>query len=279
MAPVWGPFFIMTCTNPIRLGEGFVVPCGKCMACRVKRTQEWATRLLHESTYYKENTFLTLTYNDEYLPGDMSLRKEEVQLFMKRLRKRIEPDLIKFYAAGEYGEENKRPHYHFILFGIGLKKKDVMEKAWSKGFIYVEEVNAMTCRYVTAYVQKKLSGPMARKEYGDKQPPFQLASRGLGKRWAVDNLEYLNKYKGITVKGKRVGIPRYYTKVVDIELGKLPQFYADGMIDDQANNDALARREFMDEKMPELEQWKLVRAKRAQDELTLLQKVDRKKRK
>ena len=142
----------MTCTNPIRLGEGFVVPCGKCMACRVKRTQEWATRLLHESTYYKENTFLTLTYNDEYLPGDMSLRKEEVQLFMKRLRKRIEPDLIKFYAAGEYGEKNKRPHYHLILFGIGLKKKDVMEKAWSKGFIYVEEVNAMTCRYVTAYV-------------------------------------------------------------------------------------------------------------------------------
>ena len=54
-----------------------VVPCGKCMACRVKRTMEWSVRILDEASYYKANTFLTLTYNDENLPKDGSLSKEE----------------------------------------------------------------------------------------------------------------------------------------------------------------------------------------------------------
>lgn len=269
----------MTCTHPIRLGEGFIVPCGKCMECRVKRTQEWATRILHEASYYKTNTFLTLTYNDEYLPKEGSLSIEEVQLYVKRLRSRLGERQIKYYAAGEYGDENKRPHYHLILMNVGMKKDfEVMDKAWSKGFIYVRPVTAETVRYVTAYVQKKLSGPKAKEEYGGKQPPFNVMSKSIGKRWAMENIEYLNKYKGITVKGKKVGIPRYYTKVVEIDLGKL-DFYGDGMIPDEINDKALRRRDWMDGKMPVTEQWKLDQAKRRQDELTLEQKVSRKKRK
>ena len=120
----------MTCTHPIRLGEGFIVPCGKCMACRVKRTQEWATRILHEASYYKANTFLTLTYSDDYLPDDGSLSIEEVQLYVKRLRARMNGREIKYYAAGEYGDENKRPHYHLIVMNVGMKKDfDVMDKS------------------------------------------------------------------------------------------------------------------------------------------------------
>ena len=73
----------MTCTHPIKMGTGMVVPCGKCMACRVKRTMEWSVRILDEASYYKTNTFLTLTYNDENLPKDGSLSKEEVQKYLK----------------------------------------------------------------------------------------------------------------------------------------------------------------------------------------------------
>ena len=36
-----------------------------------------------EASYYKTNTFLTLTYNDENLPKDGSLSKEEVQKYLK----------------------------------------------------------------------------------------------------------------------------------------------------------------------------------------------------
>ena len=269
----------MQCTHPIRLGEGFVVPCGKCMGCRIKRTEEWAIRILDEASYYKTSTFLTLTYSDEYLPEDGSLRKEELVLYIKRLRSRLDGREIKYYAAGEYGEKNGRPHYHLILMNVGMKKDfEVMDKAWSKGHIYVRPVVAETVRYVTAYVQKKLSGPKAKEEYGEKQAPFNIMSKGIGKRWALENIDYLNKYKGITVKGKNVGIPRYYTKVAPIDLGKL-EYYGDGMIPDELNDKVLRRRSARNERMPELEQWKLIRDKRKQDELTMEEKVSRKRRK
>jgi len=249
------------------------------MACRVKRTQEWATRILDEAQYYESKCFLTVTYNDDYLPEDGSLRKEEVQLYLKRLRSRLGGRKIVYYAAGEYGDENKRPHYHFILLGVAMKKDyDVMEKAWSKGYIYVRPVTAETVRYVTAYVQKKLSGAKAKEEYGDKLPPFNLMSKSIGKRWAVENKDYLNSYKCITIKGKRVGIPRYYTKVVELDLGKL-EYYGDGMIADELNDKVIRRSDNRDARMPRTEQWRLVQAQRKQDELTLETKVSRKVRK
>ena len=107
------PFLIMTCTHPIKMGTGMVVPCGKCMACRVKRTMEWSVRILDEASYYKTNTFLTLTYNDENLPKDGSLSKEEVQKYLKRLRERLDGREIKFYAAGEYGERKRKAALSF----------------------------------------------------------------------------------------------------------------------------------------------------------------------
>lgn len=255
------------------------MPCGKCMGCRIQRTQEWATRILHEASYYKVNTFLTLTYNDEYLPHDGSLSIEEMQLYIKRLRSRLNGREIKYYAAGEYGDENGRPHYHLIVMNVGMRKDfELMDKAWSKGFIYVRPVTAESVRYVTAYVQKKLSGPKAREVYGGKQPPFNVMSKSIGKRWAQDHQEYLNKYKGLTVKGRPVGLPRYYTKVVEIDLGKL-EYYGDGMIVDEINDKVIRRRENRDNKISALDQWELVQAKRLQDQLTLEQKVSRKVRK
>ena len=65
---------------------------------------------------------------------------------------------------------------------------------------------------------------------------------------------------------------------VELDLGKL-EFYGDGMIVDEINDKALRRRDDLDRKLPPLDQWKLAQAKRVQDELTLEQKVSRKKRK
>ena len=49
---------------------------------------------------HKENCFVTLTYNDDNLPPDLSLDKRAFQLFMKRLRKRVKVP-IRFFACGE----------------------------------------------------------------------------------------------------------------------------------------------------------------------------------
>ena len=86
--------------------------------CRIALSREWATRVLHESDYWDHSCFTTLTYNNEHLPKDGSLHKDELQKFFKRLRKYLGDRKMKYFACGEYGDEGHRPHYHAILFGI-----------------------------------------------------------------------------------------------------------------------------------------------------------------
>ena len=81
--------------------EWLDVPCGHCLACRIARTREWTVRLLHESEFWEDTSFITLTYDDEHVPvtyyaedefgsarGGFTLRSRDLQLFMKRLRKK-----------------------------------------------------------------------------------------------------------------------------------------------------------------------------------------------
>ena len=61
----------MVCFSPVYIANVGEVGCGKCRACRVSRTREWAVRLLHEQTGWEKAVFLTLTYREEDLPGDL----------------------------------------------------------------------------------------------------------------------------------------------------------------------------------------------------------------
>lgn len=120
----------MQCTKPVFLArEGLNVPCGKCMACRIARSREWTTRLIHELSYWDKASFVTLTYDNEHLPSDNSLSVRHWQLFMKRLRKQVEPLKIKYFASGEYGDKFGRPHYHAIIFGLDfIRDAEVIRK-------------------------------------------------------------------------------------------------------------------------------------------------------
>lgn len=55
-----------------------------------------------------------------HLFGDVPyLRKHDLQLFFKRLRKNLSyygEEKIRYFACGEYGPVHFRPHYHFLLF-------------------------------------------------------------------------------------------------------------------------------------------------------------------
>lgn len=113
----------------------YELPCGHCVGCREDQAREWSNRLLMEYQYNKDAWFLTLTYSkwyEDHLKRDgvdlatgeykkwLSLDKRDLQLFMKRLRKRFSDQKLRFYAAGEYGEKNERPHFHLIIFGLKL---------------------------------------------------------------------------------------------------------------------------------------------------------------
>ena len=123
----------MQCINPVRITkgldvtrfpDGLLVGCGKCVMCRIAKRREWTLRLIHESVYWEDSVFLTLTYSDDYLPKNGSLDKRQLQLFIKRLRKSLNGRSIKYFACGEYGDNTERPHYHLIIFGISLCQED-----------------------------------------------------------------------------------------------------------------------------------------------------------
>lgn len=97
--------FSLNCANPIYVKKtGILVPCGKCLKCRSKYRLQWQLRLQHElDSYNGVAMFLTLTYDEKYLPYNNSLDKRDVQLFIKRLRKYYSDINIKYFAVGEYG--------------------------------------------------------------------------------------------------------------------------------------------------------------------------------
>lgn len=198
--------------------EWLDVPCGHCLACRIARTREWTVRLLHESEFWDDTLFVTLTYDDEHLPPNRSLVPRDLTLFFKRLRKDLGKRLIKYYACGEYGDTFGRPHYHSIIFGLSPKDIKLIDDNWSQGFVKIGTVTYDSCRYVAGYVQKKLYGK-ASKEYEEKGivAPFSRMSKGIG-------LSYIDKYwnklydmNTVTVRGVPMGLPRYYQKKLDYD--------------------------------------------------------------
>lgn len=225
----------MTCTSPfiIKRKDGLrnEVPCGSCPSCRIARAREWATRCMHEKSTTAHSTFATLTYDDANLPEGGTLDKEQLQLFFKRLRKAIEPNRIRYYSCGEYGERNHRPHYHMLIFGMhpchcrstnqatdpctcGTRK--ILTQAWGLGAVgRCGTVTYDSARYCADYIGKQLIGE-DKDFYKNKQRPFALMSLGLGRDFLIQNAQQLTEQRGCTIHGAQVGLPRYYAKKLGI---------------------------------------------------------------
>lgn len=119
------------------------VPCGKCRECIDNIRNGYVLRLLNEFKNCTGSTFYyTLTYDEHNLPvysGFPCFNKKQVQNFIKRFRKLFDCNL-KYFLVSEYGDENKRPHYHLIVFlpvkisSVDFKRK--LQKAWYFGSVY-----------------------------------------------------------------------------------------------------------------------------------------------
>lgn len=92
------------------------IPCGQCLDCKLSHAREWSTRIQMEASKYKNNCFVTLTYNGENLPmskrivsvndetGETiidrngpfnSLYINDLQNFIKKLREYLFRDEVK----------------------------------------------------------------------------------------------------------------------------------------------------------------------------------------
>lgn len=210
----------MMCIHPGKYGA-----CGKCRACRINAQREKKVRICHEAENWRDKCFLTLTYDPEK-HDDQNLVKKDLQDFLKRLRRFIEPDKIKYFASGEYGEsERHHAHYHLIIFGLNMYDKRVFSehhhnlardiwyvkcKAWDKGFVSVAPFNEARANYVAKYVIDKLNGREADKWYHGRTPEFCLTSQGLGLSWLKEHAPLLKEEGFIRQGKKRVPLPRYY---------------------------------------------------------------------
>lgn len=175
--------------------------CGQCVPCRINRRRTWAARMMWESKLSKVNSFATLTYSEEMLPGP-SLVPRDLQLWLKRLRYAIEPDRFRFFAVGEYGDISERPHFHVALFGFppcvfGRSRFpksgnggccpfcDVIRDTWSFGHVVLGTLTFESANYIAQYVTKKMTKADDERLSG-RHPEFSRMSmrQGIGAGYA-----------------------------------------------------------------------------------------------
>lgn len=210
------------------------LPCGRCIGCRLERSRQWAVRCMHEASLYERNCFVTLTYSDDSVT---SLDYRDFQLFMKRVRGWFSPVRVRFYMAGEYGEDFSRPHFHALLFNCDFPDKlywskspsgedqyrsAILERLWPQGFSTIGAVTFRSAAYVARYVQKKVMGQGASVHYSDadgviRTPEFNRMSLdpGIGAGWLAKFNMDVSREGLVVVDGVEVPIPRYYVKVLE----------------------------------------------------------------
>lgn len=124
--------------------------------------------MMLEAAQHSDNAFATLTYSEENLPHDLSVRPAEISGFIKRLRAR--GVRVRYFAAGEYGDDSFRPHYHAALFGLPTcdwgttRKKDsccpqctLIHETWGLGQIMLGTLSPESMAYVAGYINKKMT--------------------------------------------------------------------------------------------------------------------------
>ena len=208
------------------------VPCGSCLGCRQAKARDWALRSCMELDSLGKGLFITLTFDPQHCPLEVS--KRDVQLFMKRLRKCFEGRTVRFLACGEYGGQTGRPHYHLIVFGLGLDdlpgsflvrsgslsealySSPTISHLWPYGFNSVAECTFNNCLYVARYGVKNLTS---------RKVGFLLMSRrpGLGVPWIKANADKVVGNRFVYV-GRRSGLLNNYLKSLILDESEFERF-------------------------------------------------------
>lgn len=233
----------INCLSPKRInhrttGEPIIVGCGKCVCCTTLRSMQLTTKCKLESQCNKYTYFITLTYNNEFIPrcsletvqgskglstyvvstceripdefglilnevdyryvqcrqliekcnlGDSSIGYvsiKDAQLFIKRLRKRIKNETIRYFICGEYGPKTLRPHLHALVWFNDEQTAENLEnyvnQSWKFGFTDVSEVQKDCSSYVASYLNNYCSLPKVYQSGRCK--PFSLHSQFLGEK-------------------------------------------------------------------------------------------------
>lgn len=195
------------------------LPCGHCLNCISNKRKEWAIRCCLEAQEYKDNCFVTLTYDPKVYDGEF--HRDHIKKFLRYMRE-VLGYKIRYYGCAERGDEG-RCHYHIILFGYWPKDvryysksksgftqftSEELSKAWSFGFVTVQDFHPSQAAYVAGYVLKKL-------DTGKDFFHFQSTRPGIGQAYVLKNAESLYSEDELVLNfgSHRFGVPRYFDKV------------------------------------------------------------------
>lgn len=243
--PVFSPKFAYVDLPPHE--RMLKLPCNQCIGCRLERSRQWAMRCVFEASLYAENSFVTLTYDDDHLPKDLSLDRSAWPEFMKRLRYYLDKEgkSVRYFHAGEYGETLGRPHYHGLLFGYDFPDKYLwtirngnrlfrspfLEKVWPFGFSSVGSATFESAAYVARYCLKKITGDVAEDYYtfvdlntGEvftREPEYATMSRrpGIAKEWYEQYKSDVYPFDRVVIRGDLfLKPPRYFDHLYQLEF-------------------------------------------------------------
>lgn len=221
----------------MRASEGYIdfprsVPCGTCDGCRTTKAKEWATRCMHEYQTSGGGSWLTLTYDDQKTNPGSSLDYDHLKHFIMRLRKALPGQRVSYYAAGEYGEQNERPHFHMCLFGFWpsdafayppitdrtLYRSAFLDQKWTHGNVKVGRITMASASYTAQYTLKKVYGALAAEHYKGRTPeqPRMSLKPAIGRTWFLQNWRTCLDDKIATPDGGTVPLPRYYLKLLEV---------------------------------------------------------------
>ena len=227
------PISLTNAPHVLKNGHAYLVdpidvPCGTCVQCRMERAKEWKIRNCLELQHHKVAWFLTLTYDDAHLPidenGQPFLKRRDIQLFLKRLRKFGK---IRYFGCGEYGDNTARPHYHLLIYGMDFPltcvrfngyTSPVLEKTWKLGSHLLEPVSPGSIAYVCGYVEKKQKVDLD--SYPVRPFVFMSTKPGIGMEYFENHKEDLEKsFKVYGIFGnERVSaakVPRAFKKKLE----------------------------------------------------------------
>ena len=207
----------------------YVLDCGVCIDCRLRRKRDWAIRACCESQMHERGCIVTLTYAED--PG--SLIRRDTQIFFKNLRNAGYK--FRYFGCGEYGEKLSRPHYHICLFGIDFLedrypwrrkgpreyyRSKNLESAWRHGFAEIGKLSVEGAMYCAEYVTKKIIGEKAERHYSrefngveyEVAPEMLLASRkpGLGESWIKKFWRDVYPCDSVVMQGREYRPPKYF---------------------------------------------------------------------
>lgn len=222
--------------------RSLLVPCGRCVGCRLDYAASWEVRIIHESKLWARNCGVTLTYDEAHIASDRSLVYRDFQLFMRRLRKEFRGTRIRFFVAGEYGDDKNRPHFHVVLFnvdftedrefwretelGFRVYRSKILECLWPFGSSEICDLSPEWANYVARYICKKVTGDKADWHYRRMDlatgeltwvvPEFCRMSLkpGIGADWFKRYHAEVTVRDACVVQGTRKRVPRYYDKLL-----------------------------------------------------------------